>query len=156
MKGIFDHSKETLVQRTRDGDRGYEVITPLYERVDKQSGDLHGIFINRGRIPYEYKDSGMHLTPPNETIAVEGVLLESEGFDKMHKRDEKNEGAAGDIGRIRINLMELLNKTDLANKDLASRLYLKSVCFTKDGKIEQHRLPKPALPSDLCYWYVSP
>ena len=57
MRGLFDHDKETLIQRTRDGDRGYEVISPLYTRVDAKTGDLHGLFVNRGRIPYEYRDS---------------------------------------------------------------------------------------------------
>ena len=63
LRGLFDHEKETFVQRTRDGDRGYEILTPLYTRVDKNTGDLHGIMINRGRIPYEYRDSRMHWTP---------------------------------------------------------------------------------------------
>jgi hypothetical protein len=35
-------------------------------------------------------------------------------------------------------------------------VYLKSVQFTMDGTIEQQRLPRQALPSDICYWYVSP
>jgi cytochrome oxidase assembly protein ShyY1 len=72
-----------MVQRTRDGERAYEVITPLYEKVDKSTGDLTGIFINRGRIPVEYKDSKMHLTPANELSDVEGCLFESEGFDQF-------------------------------------------------------------------------
>jgi len=50
IRGIFDHSKETLVSRTRNDDRGYEVVTPLYTSVDARSGELKGIFVNRGRI----------------------------------------------------------------------------------------------------------
>ncbi len=82
LKGILDHSKEVMVQRTRDGDRAYEVITPLYEKVNKKTGDLTGIFVNRGRIPYNYKDSKMHHTQANEITEIEGCLFESEGFDK--------------------------------------------------------------------------
>jgi len=60
------------------------------------------------------------------------------------------------FGLIRINLDELIGKTDLANKELASKVYLKGVNLTLDGTIEQQRLPRPAIPYDLCYWYVTP
>ena len=35
--------------------------------------------MNRGRIPFEYKDSKMHWTPPGKECEVEGVLFKSEG-----------------------------------------------------------------------------
>ena len=88
LRGLFDHSKEKLIQRTREGIRGYEVITPLYTRVDRKTGDMHGLFINRGRIPYEYRDSQMHLTPANEEQEVEGVLFYTEGEDVLTKGKE--------------------------------------------------------------------
>lgn len=82
IRGIFDHSKETLVARTRHDDRGFEVITPLYTSVDPVNGKLKGIFVNRGRIPLDYQYSKMHLTPPNEESTVEGILMYSEHDDK--------------------------------------------------------------------------
>lgn len=90
IRGLFDHEKEVFVSRTRDGDRAYEVITPLYTRVEKKTGDLHGIIVNRGRIPFEYKDSKMHLTPPNQEQEVEGVLFYSEGEDQYTKAKFEN------------------------------------------------------------------
>ena len=78
IRGIFDHSKETLVGRTRHDDRGYEVITPLYTSVDSRTGALKGIFVNRGRISFEHQHSRMHLTPPNEEQVVEGILMYTE------------------------------------------------------------------------------
>jgi cytochrome oxidase assembly protein ShyY1 len=70
------------VARTRNDDRGFEIITPMYTKVDQKSGDFQGLFVNRGRIPDEYRYSRMHLTPPNEEQEIEGVLMYSE-------RDEK-------------------------------------------------------------------
>ena len=87
IRGLFDHEKEVFVSWTRDGDRAYEVITPLYTSVDRKTGDLYGILVNRGRIPFEYKDSKMHLTPPNEEQEVEGVIFYSEGEDQ-YSRDK--------------------------------------------------------------------
>ena len=107
LRGLFDHEKETFIQRTRDGDRGYEVLTPLYMRVDKETGDLYGIMVNRGRIPYEYRDSRMHWTPATEEQEVEGVLFYDEGEDKYNKG--KGQGSnTNQFSDIRINLTELL------------------------------------------------
>lgn len=63
------------------GDRGLEIITPLYTGVDKE-GRLQGLLVNRGRIPYEYKESKMHHTPANQETEVEGVIFYSEGEGK--------------------------------------------------------------------------
>ena len=159
LRGLFDHEKETFIQRTRDGDRGYEILSPLYMRVDKNTGDLHGLMINRGRIPYEYRDSQMHWTPPNVECEVEGVLFYDEGDDQYNIKGTeaaKNTKAANAYSEIRINLKELLGKTDIANQDFASKVYLKSVSMTLGDKIEQAKLPRPAIPADLCYWYVTP
>ena len=85
IRGLFDHNKEVFISRTRGGDRAYETITPLYTKVDKKTGDLHGIIVNRGRLPFEYRDSKMHHTPPNVEQEVEGVLMYSEGEDQFTK-----------------------------------------------------------------------
>lgn len=90
LRGLFDHEKETFIQRTRDGDRGYEILTPLYMHVDKKSGNLNGMMINRGRIPYEYRDSKMHWTPTTEEQEVEGVLFYDEGEDQFNTSSTAN------------------------------------------------------------------
>ena len=62
------------------------MITPLYTNVDSKTGKLKGLFVNRGRLPLEYQDSGMHLTPPGEEQIVEGVIMYSEGEDPLLKQ----------------------------------------------------------------------
>ena len=74
----------------------------------------------------------MHWTPTTEEQTVEGVLFYDEGDDKYNKA-KSNTNQYSDI---RINLSELLAKTDLVNKDFASRIYLKSISLTLDDKIE--------------------
>ena len=88
IKGIFDHDKEVMIQRTVGGNRGYEIITPLFTGIDPKSGQLQGLLVNRGRIPYDYKDSGMHLTPENEEQTIEGIIFYSEGEDKIKVDDQ--------------------------------------------------------------------
>lgn len=50
----------------------------MYTGIDK-SGKLQGLLINRGRIPFEYKDSKMHHTEPDKESEVEGCIFYSEG-----------------------------------------------------------------------------
>jgi hypothetical protein len=38
----------------------------MFTGIDSATGQLQGLLVNRGRIPYDYKDSGMHHTPENE------------------------------------------------------------------------------------------
>ena len=56
VKGIFNHDQEMMVARTRHEERGFEIITPLYQRIDSKGG-LVGLFVNRGRIPIGYETS---------------------------------------------------------------------------------------------------
>ena len=112
--------------------------------------------INRGRLPYEYRDSGMHWTPSTEEQVVEGVLFYDEGVDQYNKTTVTSKSNSNQFSEIRINLAELVGNTELANKEMAGQVYLKSVSLTLDDKIEQAKLPRPAFPGDLCYWYVTP
>lgn len=57
IRGIYDHSQETMVVRTRHEERGFEIVTPMYTKVDKQTGNLKGILVNRGRIPLDLQFS---------------------------------------------------------------------------------------------------
>ena len=57
IRGIFDHTQETMVVRTRHEERGFEIVTPMYTKVDKKSGNLEGILVNRGRIPLDLQFS---------------------------------------------------------------------------------------------------
>ena len=43
------------------------------------------MMVNRGRIPYDYRDSKMHWTAPNQEQTVEGVLFYDEGEDQYNK-----------------------------------------------------------------------
>ena len=57
---------------------------------------------------------------------------------------------------MRIDCEEFAKKSQLSNLGLVNKFYLKSVQFTMDGTIEQQRMPRQALPSDCCYFYVTP
>ena len=100
-----------MVARTRHDDRGFEIITPMYTKVDPKNGQLQGIFVNRGRIPIDYKDSKMHLTPPNLEETVEGILM----FSESEKKEGPQPLEVVKGGHIRIDLSEFTKKADFQN-----------------------------------------
>ena len=56
LSGIFDHKNQIYVDRTRDHERGYCILTPFYTHVDSE-GNKQGVFVERGWIDDEYKSS---------------------------------------------------------------------------------------------------
>ena len=99
----------------------------------------------------------MYLTPSALMANLFGIKREAVKTEIQEKEETEPERKPdGRHNQIRIDLEKLVDNTDLANKSLARKVYLKSVNLTLDGKIEQARLPRPALPSDLVYWYVTP
>ena len=156
LAGIFDHDQEVLVQRTVRGEQGYEILTPMFTGVDQDTGVLQGIFVNRGRIPYEYKDSKMHHTPADTKEEVTGLLFYSEGSGVEIKKDlaAKTGKALGpdEGGIVRFDLNGLIEKTSLSHahpEDIARKIYVKAVDLTKveDQTLSREQmLPKPATP----------
>jgi len=63
--------------------------------------------VNRGRLPYEYKDSKMHLTPPNQIEEVIGVLFSSEGAGMLGAEEPVQEGkrrSTRDMSNVRFDV----------------------------------------------------
>ncbi|SPN99775.1 related to SURF1 protein [Cephalotrichum gorgonifer] len=69
--GRFRHDKEMLIgPRMRDGEQGYEVVTPL-----EREGDGTTILVNRGWIAKEFKDQKTRKDSlPTGEVHVEGLL----------------------------------------------------------------------------------
>lgn len=59
VKGVFDHTREVKVQKVRNGEKGFDVVTPFYTHLDAQ-GKEQAILVNRGWIPLDLKDMRMH------------------------------------------------------------------------------------------------
>ena len=137
-------------------------MAPLYTGVDDASGNLKGIMINRGRIPFDYKESKLHYAPANQEVEVEGVIFYDEG--KGEEKDNIKGQMKQRDGLIRINLESLIENTSLSfsrQDDVCRRLYVKSVDLKYESKktsddLAQKKLPVPATAQDLCSFYVMP
>jgi hypothetical protein len=77
--------------------------------------------VNRGRIPYDYKESKMHHTPSNQETEIEGIIFYSEGEGKQDKApgfvDNIKDKKLQSEGLIRINVGQIIEQTDLSCPD---------------------------------------
>lgn len=86
VRGIFDHSKEIQVEKIRNGEKGVEIITPLYTHLNEK-GEECGILVNRGWVPLDFKDLKMHYTAAASGEVV-GLLYRGDAKTKYSKPNE--------------------------------------------------------------------
>ena len=81
VSGIFDHSREIQVEKMNyRGERGVQIITPFYTHLDAD-GKEQAILVNRGWVPYDYKDAKYHFN--NSTSGtIQGVLYRGDSKTK--------------------------------------------------------------------------
>lgn len=61
VRGIFNHMKEIQVEKYRNGEKGVEIVTPFYTHLNEK-GEECGILVNRGWVPFDYKDMKLHYS----------------------------------------------------------------------------------------------
>lgn len=61
VRGIFDHLREIQVEKTRNGEKGVDVVTPFYTHLNEK-GEECGIIVNRGWLPEDLKDLKLHYS----------------------------------------------------------------------------------------------
>lgn len=86
LRGIFDHTKETQVEKLRNGEKGVDIITPFYTHLNEK-GEECGILVNRGWVPLDFKDLRMHYTS-NTSGEITGVLYRGDNEYKYSKPNE--------------------------------------------------------------------
>eukprot|EP00350_Pseudokeronopsis_sp_OXSARD2_P006632 CAMPEP_0170559748 /NCGR_PEP_ID=MMETSP0211-20121228/44765_1 /TAXON_ID=311385 /ORGANISM="Pseudokeronopsis sp., Strain OXSARD2" /LENGTH=68 /DNA_ID=CAMNT_0010873161 /DNA_START=88 /DNA_END=295 /DNA_ORIENTATION=- len=52
IQGFYDYQSQFFITRPNDGDKGYEIVTPLYTKTDAD-GNFEGVFVNRGWVSEE-------------------------------------------------------------------------------------------------------
>lgn len=88
INGIFDHTKELKVLKSRDGYTGAEIITPLYTHVDSQ-GEMRGYLVNRGWVHEKDFQLFQDEKRSSERVTVQGVLYEGDGTGKGNDLERK-------------------------------------------------------------------
>lgn len=97
--GILDHEQEVLIHRPQSGEKGLEIVTPLYTSVD-DNGELKGLFVDRGWLPENLASIKAHQTGARADF--EGVVVFGEGKSHTGKNNDS-------VNKIRIDLEEFLS-----------------------------------------------
>jgi cytochrome oxidase assembly protein ShyY1 len=79
VRGIFDHSKEIMVNKVRKGEKGADVVTPFYTHLDKNKRPC-AILVNRGWVPYDLLHQRMHQK--QSTGVLYGILYPGDAKNK--------------------------------------------------------------------------
>jgi cytochrome oxidase assembly protein ShyY1 len=61
VKGIFNHDKEILVTKMRNGEKGVDIVTPFFTHLNEK-GEECGLLVNRGWVPWDLRDLRLHYT----------------------------------------------------------------------------------------------
>lgn len=113
VRGIFDHTRELQVEKTRNGEKGVDVITPFYTHLDA-SGKEQAILVNRGFVPMDLKDQRLHYT--NDTMGtIRGILYRG---DSLTKYSKPNSPTIGNYHTVRPEEAALISQ--LPNREEAS------------------------------------
>ena len=54
INGILDIKKQVFIEKRKDGEKGVEVVAPMYTHLDKNN-KVCGILVNRGWMPDDLK-----------------------------------------------------------------------------------------------------
>lgn len=120
LRGIFDHNKETQVEKIKDGEKGVEVITPFYTHLNEK-GEECGILVNRGWVPLDFKDLRMHYTGKTSG-EITGVLYRG---DAQHKYSKPNEPTI--MRFTSVNPYDISLVTQMKNLDESSQFVLMQI-----------------------------
>ena len=83
VKGIFDHTREIMVDKERNCEKGVDIVTPFYTHLDAD-GKEQAILVNRGWVPWDLKDQKMHFATDNMGT-ISGVLYRGDVETKYSK-----------------------------------------------------------------------
>jgi cytochrome oxidase assembly protein ShyY1 len=145
LKGYFDHTKEILVKTQRDGEDGFQVITPFYCYTDKD-GKEQALFIDRGWITPEWARKKLHYDGAIGPQTIHGIFFKGDSSNKYSRNNEAyhrkwNVIKPGDMATYLL----------LENKDVASKYIVKQIIM---NPTERNPYPLTMSFEDVSNWPV--
>lgn len=83
VQGLFDHTKEVQINKSKNGEKGVQIVAPFYTHLNEK-GEPCGILVNRGWVPLDLKDQKMHSKGYGSGEVV-GLLYRGENKTKYSK-----------------------------------------------------------------------
>jgi len=156
LRGYFSDDY-VLVNRTREAEPGFHVVSPFYCYKD-DSGVYRAVLVDRGWIPYTYKEKFLSKNNKDKNLSVvKGVIYKGDSKNKYTLSNTDTNEAKEKL--ISMNPEEISCLLKLENKDITSQFVVKEVDFDfLDKNKGQNNLHYPIKVSytDLMVWYVTP
>jgi cytochrome oxidase assembly protein ShyY1 len=146
LNGQFDHSKQVFVQKVKEGEEGFDVITPFYCYRD-ENGEIQPVLVNRGWIPYDSKENYLYLANSIGQISIKGLVYKGEEINKYSK---ENDIKAQNWNHLHPE--EIATVMYLPNKHISSKFVVKQIEF---NPVNKSSLPVVLNISDLARFPIS-
>jgi len=127
LNGQFDHSRQVLVEKIKDGEEGYDVITPFYCYSD-ENGQVQPVLVNRGWIPYDAADRNDHLLNAMGPMSIKGLVY----LGESNKYSKHNQLRTGQFSTLLPE--ELATYMFLPNREVSSQFVVKQLEFNPINK----------------------
>jgi cytochrome oxidase assembly protein ShyY1 len=145
LKGYFDHTKEVLVKTQREGEDGFQVITPFFCYTDSE-GKSQALLIDRGWITPEWADKRLHYNGAIGPQTIHGIFFKGDSSNKYSRNNESFENKWNVVKPDQIATYLLLD-----NKDVASKYVVKQIIM---NPIEKNAYPLTMNIEDVSNWPV--
>ena len=147
VRGLMDLEKEVRVETNYKGEKGYQIICPLYTHVNEDKEPC-GILVDRGFISSDFEETRTHMAVDRDGY-FEGILYCG---DKETKYDDQpNTPAADHWFKVYPNQIAL--DLNLKNREDSGVAMLKLVEFDEDL---QTSMPNAPTIKDLTSWKNMP
>lgn len=133
--GVFDHSREIRVNKLKDGDEGYQIITPFYCYTD-ESGEPQALLVDRGWVPKDFLETFRHRSGAQGSLTIRGLIYKTEGVNKYtEKENQINLEKFYTINPVEISTFLLLPNKNITSKFLVKQIELNPNVKTSFPKI---------------------
>ena len=146
VSGIFDHTKEFQVAKVRNGEKGFDRVTPFFTHLNEKCEEC-GIMVNRGWVPEDLLGQKVHYMGVTSGKIV-GLLYRG---DAKNKYSTPNDPMVDQYHRVDPYDMSLVSQ--LRNLDEASKFMILQIDEDPDA-----RQVHPSIPTadELVAWKISP
>jgi len=148
LNGYFGN-KRLLINKTRDGETGYNIISPFYCYKDKDGYD-QPLIVDRGWVPYEYIEKFNDTESANKKIIkVKGIIYHGDKENKYSKKTSE------DISDVKNKLFYMI-PNELGNfLEIKNAFTNKFIVKLIDLESKQ-AYPRLVSYEDLMVWRITP
>jgi len=147
LYGEFFHPKEKLVKRIKEGEDGFEIITPFYCYLNSK-GEKCALLVDRGWVHVDIADDDKHKASHSGPMILRGMLFKG---DSSNKYSEENYMLMKQYNTVKPR--ELALAMNLNNIDQSSQAIVKLVEY--DDQLKS-LIPTVFTPKDLFKWTIAP